>query len=282
MLLQKRTVVLVFMFMILSLFFGSLSNAASSLNGIGTEQVTESVNTVIQQQEVPQAVTEVQQNVPTGTTDGSGAEAVGSLFENVGVDSEAAQKANVYMHPIAEMINFVVAIILAAAFIGMALITALDLLYIAVPPVRSLLHPSGGQAASGGGMGGGMGGGFGGGGMGGGQQSKPQRSFISDEAVAAVQPSGGGSSGGMGGGFGGGGFGGGGFGGGGFGGGGSQAEPKTGKSIIISYLKNRTIFLVLFGVCAVLLSTTIFTDIGIEIGNWALNRLLGVEASIPE
>lgn len=262
----------------LTLFTG-VSSAEGGLNGIGESQAVE-------QQPATQAQTQTQVQTQTETTttqpagevnQSTGAESVGSLIGDIGVDAEAAKKANMYMHPIAKMANFLFALILSIAFIGMTLITALDLLYIAVPPVRNMLNPGGGESSGGmggmgGGFGGGMGGGFGGG-MGGGAPAKSKLSrWISDEAVsAAASLNGGGQQGGMmGGGMMGGGFGGG------------QQEKSSGKSVILDYLKKRAFFLIMFAICAVLLSTTIFTDLGIEFGNWILNRLTGLTGNIPD
>lgn len=253
----------------------TMASATTDLNGIGVQQPNQTGQT---------------QTAPTTTTPtegGTSAEAVGSLFENVGVDAEATEKANNVMKPVVYWANIGFAILLAFAFVAMFFITGLDLVYIAVPPVRRILMPE--QAQSGGmggmgGMGGGFGGGFGGGmgGMGGGapqQSSSGVGQWISDEAKAAVSESqpqqGGGGMGGFGGGMGG-------FGGG-FGGGmGGSSEPPKAKTVILSYFKKRVVFLILFGVCALLLSTTLFTDIGINIGTWIMNRLLGINESIPE
>lgn len=257
----KRTIVSGLSAIILSMTLLSTIALAedNGLNGIGVDQAT--------QTQVAPPATETPP--PSVYVESSSAQAVGGLFSNVGMDAEASAKANEYMHPIAKAANLIFAIILSFAFIAMFVITALDLLYIAVPPVRSILYKGGAQASGGGGMGmggmGGMGGGFGGG-MGGGM-AQPQQSsiqLISDEAVAAVQASQPQQGGGMMGGFGGG-----------------ASQPTSTKSVIASYMKKRTIFLVLFGVCAVLLSTTIFTDIGVSVGSWALNRLTGVNENIP-
>lgn len=252
---------------VLAVTLGSgVVSAEAGLNGIGgtnTEQV----------QKKQQATTNSQAN--TQQSQGSNADAVGDMFNGIGVDAESAKEANEYVAPLAKTANFIFSLILGLTFMAMFVITALDLLYIGVPPIRSLLYS--GEQSSGGG------GGFGGGGFGGGQQqSGSKKQFISDEAVAVLGSSGGSSSGGGGGfGGGGGGFGGGGFGGGGFGGGGAQQETSK-KSVLISYFKKRVVFLVAFGVVAILLSSTLFTDIGISIGNWVFNRLIGINDSIPE
>ncbi|MNV40173.1 hypothetical protein D3C71_1317740 [compost metagenome] len=105
---------------------------------------------------------------------------------------------------------------------------------------------------------------------------------MSDEAVAAVSASQAstGGGGGFGGGFGGGGFGGGGFGGmGGFGGSGGASAEKAPSAVKV-YLKKRVVFLVVFGVCIVLFSTMVFTDIGLKLGLQILEKLTGLESGL--
>jgi hypothetical protein len=263
--------------------------AEGGLNGIGgQEPSTSQTQTTPQTQPVPQTAPQTTQQTataPPSTTSPTGesnSSVVGGLFNGIGVDGEASQKANAYMAPFAKMSNLLFALILLIASLGLFLITALDLLYISVPPLRNLLYqggqsqgaPSGGMGMGMGGMGGFGGGGFGGGGFGGGgmmggqQQQQPSfvSRFISDEAVAAVEGLQGSSQpqGGMMGMM-----------------GGQQQQPKM-KSVILSYLKKRVFFLLAFGVCAVLLSTTIFTDLGVKLGGWMLTRLLGLKDNFPQ
>lgn len=288
----------------LPLFMGAGVAGATGLNGIGgatqtpTATPTTTPTQVTQQNTQPVQATqpEANQQQPVATapqSNGSGAEAIGNMIKGIGVDDEAGQKANEYLRPMAKTANFIAALIIGGTAIALLVITAADLAFIGIPLIRPLLYrqDEGAAGGMGGGMGG-MGGGFGGrggyggmggfgGGMGGGQQAAggSKWQIISDEAVAAVSTltAGAGASGGMGGmggGFGGGGFGGGGFGGG-FGGGGGQQEPPKMKSVILSYMKKRMFFLILFGVCAVLFSTMIFTDLGINLGGWILGKLTG-------
>jgi hypothetical protein len=290
------------------LFGGTVTVFAAgngSLDGIGvtptTAPVVQATTPPVTQATAPPVGTQqggtTQVVDPKKSDTGNGGATIGSIFDNIGVDAEAAKKASQYVGPASKFVNLCFAIILSIASLGLFLITALDLLYIAVPPLRNLLYPGGQeQGGSGGGMGmggmgmggmgmGGMRGGYGGGmgmggmGMGGGGQQQPQGNmisrWISDEAVAAVahlQPQQ--SGGGMGMGMGMGGMGMGGM------GGGAQA-PAPMKSVLVEYLKKRAFFLIMFGVCAVLLSTTIFSDLGIKLGGWILNRLFGFETNFP-
>ena len=148
----------------------------------------------------------------------------------------------------------------------------LDLLYLAVPPIRNILCKEQPQAA--GGMGGGMGmGGMGMGRMGMGSMGgapQPAQSgigrFVSDEAVAALSEAtqqAQGAAGGMGGGMGMG-----------MGMGGGQQQPKT-KSVIFSYAKKRAFALVMFAICVVLFTSTLFTDIGLYVGQWIIDTFSG-------
>ena len=107
--------------------------------------------------------------------------------------------------------------------------------------------------------------------MGGGTQGQSQeygmhRRWVSDEAVncaalANPQPQGGGMGMSPMGGMGGMGMGGGMMG----GMGGQQQQPMPTKSVIMMYLKKRTFFLIVFAVATILLTSSIFTDCGINL-----------------
>lgn len=262
--------VMVLIVMLISLWGSVQASATANLNGIGAPQQAQEV------QQTQQATT-----TSGATPGGTSAQAVGQLFEEVGVNAEASEKASNIMRPVAYWANVIFSILLSFVFIALLVITGLDFLYIAVPISRRYLAPQDAQGGGMGGFGGGMGGfggGMGGMGMGGGQQSSSGSvlgQLISDEAKAAVaesQPQGGG--GGMMGGMGMGGFGGGmGMGGG---------EPPKMKNVLMSYAKKRIIFFIMLGICSILLSTTLFTEIGVDIGTWVMNRLVGIQNSIPE
>ena len=132
------------------------------------------------------------------------------------VTDENMKSAQRYANPITNLLGvatgFLVAVVSGAIFV----VTALDLVYIALPFTRSLLNP---QQSQGGGMGMSPMGGMGGMGM---------------------SPMGG--MGGMGG-----------------------AQPQPTKSVITMYLKKRAFFLVIFAVATILLTSSIFTDCGINL-----------------
>ena len=134
------------------------------------------------------------------------------------VTDENMKSAQRYANPITNLLGvatgFLVAVVSGAIFV----VTALDLVYIALPFTRSLLNP---QQAQGGGMGmspmGGMG--------------------MSPMGGMGMSPMGG-----MGG-----------------------AQPQPTKSVITMYLKKRAFFLVIFAVATILLTSSIFTDCGINL-----------------
>lgn len=264
---KSKLAICLFSFGLVVSSFGYSVKAENGLNGVTvtTEAPTQQVQPV-QTQESQQPVqtgTQQTQGNSNSTTKPSSsnkerADAIGSMFDNVGVDNESMQKANTYLNPTARILNTIMAIILGFTSLALFLISALDLLYIAFPPIRSLLNVQGGSTSSGIGAS-----------VGGSQTSSFFSRWISDEAVASVVKAGSEQSSG-------------GFGGGGFGGGmvSSAQKPKT-KSVIVGYLKKRSFFLIVFAICCILFSTTVFTDLGIKVGTWLLGVITGVSNSIP-
>lgn len=211
------------------------------------------------------------------------ANAVGGMFKRASIDEESIEDANKFIQPFAVILNKVMAGILGLVALLMTFITVLDLAYIAVPFLRDMLD--GGKQGTGqlnargsnydggfnddGGMGmGGMGmvrpGGMGMGGMGrqggmvqgqkakhlGGGLSAVGR-WVSDEALAAALESQGGPQ-------------------------GASSRNGSVKTMIGSYMKMRAYFLIMFGVCVVLFTSTIFTGLGVKLGTWLLGLLMGV------
>lgn len=184
---------------------------------------------------------------------------------------EQMQKASIFASPLTNVIGTITGFIVMVTVALVGLVTALDLLYIAVPFTRSFLNPTqGGGAPAGGIPMGGMGmGRMGMGGMGmpqqGGAQPMEQglrRRWVSDEALACVsmasqpaQPQGGMPMGGMGMG--------------GMGGMGMQPQqPQQSQStgsVITTYLKKRIIFLIVFAIALTLLLSSLFTDCGLNL-----------------
>ena len=52
--------------------------------------------------------------------------------------------------------------------------------------------------------------------------------------------------------------------------------PATGKNVMFAYLKKRAFSLVMLGVCLVLFSCTVFTDLGITVGTKIIGLLTGI------
>ena len=159
------------------------------------------------------------------------------------VTDEQMAESEKFAAPIIALVGNAIGFILILVVSGIVLVTALDLCYIGLPFTRSFLYPQ--QA----------GGGMGMGGMGA-PQSKPRHQFISDEAVSSVSASGSGGGmssmptmGGMPG----------------MGGMSGAGATQGTKSIIVSYLKKRVIFIVVFAVAAILLTSSILTNCGINI-----------------
>lgn len=204
-------------------------------------------------------------------------------FDAARVDNEDLASAKRFASPFVKAVKYIIAVITAVFTVLLGLVTMLDLLYLAVPPIRNLLCNEQPQAAGGmgGGMGmGGMGMGMGRMGMGGmGAANQPAQSgigrFVSDEAVAALSEAtqqAQGAAGGMGMGMGGMGMG---MGMGGMGMGAQQAKPKT-KSVILLYLKKRAFAVIMFVICLVLFTSTLFTDLGLYIGQWIVDIFNGL------
>lgn len=217
----------------------------------------------------------------------SDGEAVKALWNTVGLDEASVKKASITLKPGAVIVNYIVALMTGLTAFAIMLITTIDLVYIGVPPLRDFLdggmqgegqlagsngagdaYGGGGSMYGGGGgsmYGGGGGSMYGGGGMYGGNQggygrrgnNPPVKSqqfggglsavgrLVSDEAISACAEIKGGV--------------------------GSNIEGQTGtgggmKTIIYVYMKKRSIFLICLGVCTVLFTTTIFTEVGIKIG----------------
>lgn len=188
------------------------------------------------------------------------------------ITSESMEKASRLTAPFIAFMNLVCSVLILLLIGAIGVITVLDLIFIGIPPVRRFLYPmfdqlTTGNVPAGGGMMP-MGGGYGGfgsrygyGGMGmqmGGQQAQPSKirhQWVSDEAVQCIglsapqpqmqQPMGMGMGMGM-----------------------MQQQPQQpqqGKSVIIAYLKKRTVFLVVFVFAVMFLTSSILTGFGLKL-----------------
>lgn len=196
--------------------------------------------------------------------------------------SEQLAQAGIWVSPVTNIIGYVMGVIIILMITLVGLITSLDLLYIAVPPVRNILYKAGtdGTGAYTGGMGAGgygMGGygrqGYGMGMMGAGGASggswKPTQ-FVSDEAVACASLLGGSQqsvnmSNGMG-----------------CMGGPVQngQVPMRMKSVIWVYIKKRAVFLVFLMVAVMVLTSSSLMGTGVNLAQWVLKIITMVNGSI--
>lgn len=190
------------------------------------------------------------------------------------VTGEQLQKSTRMLSPISNAIGTVVGIIIALTLLGVGLITALDLLYMAFPPIRNLLYKAGtdgtGAYTGGGPYGGGYGnramggfmGGVGGASNGG---SKPTQ-WVSDEAVQCAAMMGGSAQvnqGVMG------------------YGGAQQQQPGNMKSVIGVYFRKRMWFLILLCFCVVILTSSVIMGTGVNLAKWGLKILTALNGFIP-
>lgn len=159
--------------------------------------------------------------------------------------SEQLNKASYTVTPITNIFGYLMGAIIALTSTGIFLITALDLLYISIPPVRRMLYSGGAQGD-------------------GGKSSQ----WVSDEAVQCSALLGGGSSGGMSGGYA-------------MGSMGQQPQQGGTKSIIMAYLKKRIFFVILFAVCTVILTSSILLGTGVNLAQWGMKLIEILNNSIP-
>lgn len=187
------------------------------------------------------------------------------------------QKASNFANPIVSALGTIAGFILIVVIAAIAVVTALDLCYIMIPITRSFL---GGTPAQQGGMGGGYGMGMRGG-MNTGTGVMRGHKWVSDEAVQAVQASGAGAGtpqgnmgmGGMGMGMGMGMS----------GGMGMQQQASSPKTVLGTYFKKRLFVLILFAVACIVLTSSVLTNCGINIGLLILkvvNKLSGAVSTV--
>ena len=182
-----------------------------------------------------------------------------------GMSSEQLEVASRTISPITTLIGYITGGIVVLIIIGVGAITALDLLYISIPPVRNLLYKAGTDGTGGytggfgaGGFGRGMGGmaTMGAGGAAGGS-SKPTQ-WVSDEAVACAALLGGSAQsnnmmGGM--------------------AGMQQQQQPTTRSVIGTYFRKRLFFMLLLGICIIVLTSSTVMDCGFNLAEWVLKLI---------
>lgn len=201
-------------------------------------------------------------DVNTGTRQRPGSDVSDTLKGFKPTTKEDMAKAKQSSAWLTDLIGVAISFIVILTFLGIGLITALDVLYMAFPPVRGFLYTAGTDGA---------------GGMSGmnmsGNNSIGNRQWVSDEAVQVASMLGGSAQAtghggmpvgmgmpmGMGMGI-----------------PGAQSPQKQqggGRVAIGVYLQKRIVFLVLLGVASVLLFTSAFTDFGINVGGMLLELL---------
>lgn len=192
-----------------------------------------------------------------------------------GVTGEQLQEASDALSPITNAIGWVSGAIIALISLGIFLITAVDLLYISIPPIRTFLYTPGtdGTGAMTAGRGYGGFGGYGGYGAYGGanmnQQQKRKIQWVSDECIRVCALMGGSSATeGMGamsryGGY--------------------NAQPQqqmSRGSLIIEYLKKRAIFIIFFAVCILVLTSSVLMGFGVNVAQWGIKIISAISSAI--
>lgn len=193
-----------------------------------------------------------------------------------GLTGEQLNVASGTLSPLTNAIGYVVGGIVVLIFSGITLITAADLLYIAIPPVRNVLYKSGtegtGAAYTGGMPGGGYNRGMGMMGMGGvgsvtGGPAKSKQ-WVSDEAVQCVILMGSSATNQMGGPM---------------GSGMQQPNAQVNKgSVITAYFKKRALFLVILAVCVIILTSSALLGTGVNLAQWGIKLINIVNGYIPK
>jgi hypothetical protein len=190
------------------------------------------------------------------------------LKDQRGVNSKQLESATQTMSPITNIIGYITGGIIILTVVGVVAITALDLLYIAVPPTRNFLYKAGTDGTGGFGAGGyGRMGGMSMGAGGAAQGSNKPTQWVSDEAVTcaamlggSAQSAQGGMMPGMGMGYGAMGA---------MGAQQQQGQMKT-KSVIAMYFKKRLFFLILLAICIIVLTSSAIMNCGVNLAEWFL------------
>lgn len=186
-----------------------------------------------------------------------------AIQQNTGITDEQMAKAGVTLSPVLNAIGTATGILILFGGAAVGFITACDLIYIGAPPFRGLLTSrwqlvsdealsivGGGAKPNGGGMNGGMSGGAMGGmngGMGG-----------MSGGMGGMN----GMNGGMGGAM----------------GGNAQGGQQNASSPITMYLKRRMVFIIIFTVATVILTSSILTGVGLNVAGLIvkiINKLNG-------
>lgn len=193
----------------------------------------------------------------------------GYLKNHKAMTDEQLKKASDTLSPLTNFFGNIIGALLVVANTGIFVITAIDLVYIGVPPLRQYLYQAntdGTGSQTGGRMGGYGGGGYGGGmSQQGGMQKKKQ--WVSDEAVQCASLLGGSAVS---------------AGNDAYGGANNQnMNENSKKSVIGAYLWKRAFFLVVFAVCTIILTSSLLVGTGVNVAGWLMNMLTTVNGYVP-
>ena len=172
-----------------------------------------------------------------------------------GFTSEQLNTASQVISPFTNVMGYLSGGIVALIMVAIFVITALDLAYIAIPPIRRILFTAntdgtGAPTVGRGGYNSGYNSGYTNGGS---QQRAKRRQWVSDEAVqcaamiggsARTENSGYGVT--------------------------QSSQPMTTRNVISVYLVKRAFFMIVFMVSIIILSSSILMDTGINLANWGL------------
>lgn len=181
------------------------------------------------------------------------------------------REANKYASPIVNFFGILTGWIILVTGGGIFVVSACDMAYLCVPFTRKILYSAGSQAPSGGGMGMGMGMGMSHGGVGGfgasvgGSGGAPKSTqWVSDDALSALAESSGGGqqSGGMGMGM------------------AQNSQQAPAKQVLLCYFKKRVFFLVLFGLCSVVLFSSVFIGAGVNVAQLVFKLVSAFNSAI--
>lgn len=185
------------------------------------------------------------------------------IKNNRGMSSDQLQKASDTLAPFTNVIGYVVGGAVVLVFSGIFLVTALDLVYLAIPPLRPFLYKGGNDGT--------------GAPLGMNQQNAGARQWISDEAVACAALLGGSSQGMMNSPMPGGipGMPGAGMG---------MQQPGSAlapKVVIGTYFKKRIVFMIILVICAIILTSSALLGTGVNLAMWGMRIIDWVNNYIP-
>ena len=190
------------------------------------------------------------------------------------VNGEQMEFASNLLAPVTNIIGYIIGVLMILIFVLSTLITALDLLFLAFPPIRGLLYKGGQAGTTGyggyGGRGGYGAGGYGGygGGYGANSYSTPGQEdlgiggritqFISDEAAMCAAIAGDAPNAQM-----------------------QSGQPVKRKSVIATYFKKRIFSIILLVVSAVILTSSALLGTGVNLARWGIELINMLNEYIP-